>query len=446
MGGGPASGTPTRPPNKNYNKIENTKKTEKPLNTKQYEKSENTKKTESTKKNRRSLKRNKKALVLTNNFTIYGNNCDKIGNKLESLNKVLNDLTPAVFMLQETKRKMADPPIKARNLSNYQVFELNREKDKKDGGKGTAGGGIAIGVLHELKPGLTQQGDDDTECLSVQVTVENQDFLCVTGYGPQLGDPAERKEGFWKYLNEEANTAKDRNLGLIIQMDTNSWVGPEIIPKDPNKQNSNGKLMKHFLEQNPALTVVNALQLCDGSITRQRNTIVGEEKSVLDVYIVCQKVLGIVKHMKIDHEGKHGLSNFHSKRRGQKVTKSDHHAVILTLDLTTPAFKPSRTSHYNFKDKEGQMMFYNVTDNTNQLTEALSTKGTFEFQVSNWEKQMKKLMFQSFPKIQNRKRKFKEDEVGFLLERRKKLKENPSTVETENEITKVELEIVNNIE
>ena len=29
MGGGPASGTSTRPPNKNYNKIENTKKTEK---------------------------------------------------------------------------------------------------------------------------------------------------------------------------------------------------------------------------------------------------------------------------------------------------------------------------------------------------------------------------------------------------------------------------------
>ena len=127
-------------------------------------------------------------------------------------------------------------------------------------------------------------------------------------------------------------------------MDTNSWVGAEIIPKDPNKQNSNGKYMKRFLEQNPALTVVNALQCCDGVITRERNTIAGKETSVLDVYIVCQRVLGIVKHMQIDHEGKHGLSNFNSKKKSGKVTKSDHHAVILTLDLTTPAAKPARTS------------------------------------------------------------------------------------------------------
>ena len=137
---------------------------------------------------------------------------------------------------------------------------------------------------------------------------------------------------------------------------------------------------------------------------------------------------------------------FTPKKGATSHTKSDHHVVILTLDLTTPALKPSRTSHYTFKDKEGQMMFYNVTDSFNKLTEALSTKGTFEFQVSNWEKQMKKLMFQSFPKIRNRKRKFKKDEVGFLLERRKKLRENPPTVETEIEITKVELEIVANIE
>ena len=116
-------------------------------------------------------------------------------------------------------------------------------------------------------------------------------------------------------MDEEVKTAKESNLGLIIQMDTNSWVRPEIIPQDLNKQNGNGKLMKDFLAQNPALTVV---QCCDGSITRQRNTIAGEEKSILDVYVVCQKVLGIVKHMQIDHEGRQGLSSFYSKKGGKK--------------------------------------------------------------------------------------------------------------------------------
>ena len=77
-------------------------------------------------------------------FSIYGNNCNQISNKLESFNKMLSDLIPSIFILQETKRKVSDPPLKVSNLSNYQVFELKREKEKEDGGKGLAGGGVAI--------------------------------------------------------------------------------------------------------------------------------------------------------------------------------------------------------------------------------------------------------------------------------------------------------------
>ena len=93
-------------------------------------------------------------------------------------------------------------------------------------------------------------------------------------------------------------------------MDTNSWVGSDLIPGDPNKLNSNGKLMKRFLEENPALSVINSLKRCDGKITRERKTIHGTERSVLDVFITCSKVLPLIKHMKIDHERKYGLSNF----------------------------------------------------------------------------------------------------------------------------------------
>ena len=114
------------------------------------------------------MKHNKRNTYNKSAFTIYGNNCDKIGNKTESFNKVLSDLSPCVFVLQETKRKQADPPLKITNIINYQVFELRRAKDKKDGGKGLEGGGIAIGVFHELNPVLIRQGDDEAECLSVE--------------------------------------------------------------------------------------------------------------------------------------------------------------------------------------------------------------------------------------------------------------------------------------
>ena len=82
------------------------------------------------------MKHNKRNKSNRSAFTIYGNNCDKIGNKTESFNKVLSDLTPSVFFLQETKRKQTDPPLKLSNVINYQVFELKREKEKKMEGKG----------------------------------------------------------------------------------------------------------------------------------------------------------------------------------------------------------------------------------------------------------------------------------------------------------------------
>ena len=326
------------------------------------------------------------------------------------------------------------------------MFELKREKGKIEGGKGLEGGGIAIGVSHALNPVLTRQGDDEAECLSVVFTVEKQQFLCVAGYGPQLSDHKERKEKFWKYMDEEVKSAKEKNIGLIIQMDSNAWVGADIIPGDPNKQNSNGKLMKLFLEENPALIVVNSLSSCEGTITRQRKTTKGLERSILDVYIVCPKVLLLIKHMQIDHMRNHGLSNFKAKNVVGKVTSTDHHPVILTLDLSIPIIKHERESHYNFKDKVGQMMFQHMTENSSKLEEALSTDGTFQTQVTMWEKQLNSFIYQSFPKIRHRKRKFEEDEVGFLLEERKKLKRNPPTAKIEQEIDEIEKKIASKTE
>ena len=351
---------------------------------------------------------------------------------------MLCDLTPAVFFLQETKRKISDPPFKTENISNYQVFELRREKEKNDGGKGLEGGGLAIGALHGLAPVLTREGDDATECLSVEIKVSNRKFLCVTGYGPQVGDTAERKKGFWDYLEEEAISARERDIGLIIQIDSNSWVGDEVIPGDPNKQNSNGKLMVEFLKRNPTLTVVNSLELCRGLVTRQRKTTRGEEKTVLDVFIVCRKVLPLVKHMEVDHENHYKLTSFKAK----KIVPTDHNSVLLVLNLTIPKDKPDCTSFFNFKNSEGQVNFFHMTDNNNSLSEAFSTDKTFQQQVRDWDRAVKSCMHQSFPKIRHRKRKFRDNDVGVLLEKRKKLRLNPPSAQNDVDIISIEEDIV----
>ena len=56
---------------------------------------------------------------------------------------------------------------------------------------------------------------------------------------------------------------------LIIEMDANSWLWGTVIPGDLNiTTNSNGKLFLNFLHGNKHISLVNALTLYEGVITR----------------------------------------------------------------------------------------------------------------------------------------------------------------------------------
>ena len=213
------------------------------------------------------------------------------------------------------------------------MFELRREKSVQEGGKGLDGGGLAVGALHRLNPVLLRQGSDEVECITVEVTTGVTRLRCVVGYGPQLSDSPARKEMFWDYLDVEVNSAKDEGVGLIIEIDSNAWAGNSIIPRDPNIQNSNGKLLEKFLERNKNITLVNSLPLCEGLITRKRITNCLNEQSVLDLFIVCEKVLPHVVKMHVDEKGEHQLTHFYGIKRTGKVTESDHAKVEIELNI-----------------------------------------------------------------------------------------------------------------
>ena len=72
-------------------------------------------------------------------------------------------------------------------------------------------------------------------------------------------------------------------------MDSNAHLGKDVIKNDVNEQNVNGKLFVLFLERKPNLTVINSLPLCEGSITKMRKTTRGTEKSILDVFVTCER-------------------------------------------------------------------------------------------------------------------------------------------------------------
>ena len=66
--------------------------------------------------------------------------------------------------------------------------------------KNSNGGGLCIGVLKDLRPVWISQGDDEVECLTVEVWANDFPIRIVTAYGPQLGDSMERKTHFWDFI------------------------------------------------------------------------------------------------------------------------------------------------------------------------------------------------------------------------------------------------------
>ena len=156
---------------------------------------------------------------------------------------------------------------------------------------------------------------------------------CCVAYGCQETDSVDKKDDFWKYLDEEVGEATKTGAGLVIQLDGNLWAGSHIIPNDPRPQNRNGKLFEQFLTRNSHLTVVNSLDVCEGLITRSRFRSGKLEESVLDFFVVCHLVLPHISRMVIDEEGKYVLTNYQQVRNGGKAANSDHATQYIDIDL-----------------------------------------------------------------------------------------------------------------
>ena len=143
-------------------------------------------------------------------------------------------------------------------------------------------------------------------------------------------------------------------------MDGNLWGGPKLITGDPNVQNLNGRLFQSFLEAYPHLILVNSLEICEGKLTRVRKTVNREEKSILDFFIICDKLLPYVKKMVID-ENKEFILTSYQKKNGQTVVKeSDHMTLLLDCSINFYQKTEPRQENFNFRNKERLLSFKNI--------------------------------------------------------------------------------------
>ena len=177
-------------------------------------------------KNRRGRRKNAKNISKSMRF--MGVNAAGLRSKLFTFKKVLEELKPSVFFIEETKLKESGK-IK---FDNYIVFEKVR-KTKVNGG------GLAIGCVKELNPTWVREGEEEVEALSIDIFVQNMKIRCCVAYGCQENEEKEKKDLFWSYLDEEVSEASNTRAGLIIQFDGNLWAGDKIVPNDPRSQNKN---------------------------------------------------------------------------------------------------------------------------------------------------------------------------------------------------------------
>ena len=424
-------------------------------------------------KQRKQRGRRKSKRNFEHSLRFLGVNAAGLGSKIMTLKKVVNELSPAVFLIEETKFKN-EGKLK---LENYYIFERIR--------KNRDGGGLALGCLKELQPVWVREGDDLVEALSVEIFVKNLKIRCCVAYGFQESEKVENKENFWKYLDEEVNFASMTDAGFILQFDGNLWAGPDIIPGDQRMQNRNGKLFKNFLERHPQLTVVNSLPICEGKITRSRFRDGELEESILDFFVVCSRILPYVTKMVIDENKKHVLTNYktakestcdeccnklqikkclsihvrshkskepytclecgkyfqtkknnkkHQVKHKRKATDSDHNTVYMDLDLKIENIKPKRKELFNFKNKKCQEEFKKITSNTLELSNCFKNVLPLSKQVNNWLQTLNSYARQAFKKIRIQPSKMKpiKKELAKLIDERNsilKINENRDILE-----------------
>ena len=200
------------------------------------------------------------------------------------------------------------------------------------------GGGLLTAIKDNLNPVLVYLGDDEDELIVVQVNVVSLNIRIFNGYGPQESSNEgnlQVKLNFWQSFEKEIIAAKDENCEIIIELDANAKVGKEVITGDPNNQSANGKILMDIIKRQN-LILLNSSDICQGKITRQRSTVIGDEISILDYIIVSEGLHNNILEVIIDEERSHVLTKYASTTGKQKKSESDHNILFIKFNIFLP--------------------------------------------------------------------------------------------------------------
>jgi exonuclease III len=314
-------------------------------------------------------------------------NAAGLRHKAADLKNKIKFFNSAIFTVQEThfakKGKF--------QMENFVIFEAIRKSKKK--------GGSMLGVHMDLNPVLVKEYSETFELIVVETTIGNTHIRIITGYGPQENWDEKDRLPFFEALECEVASAELEGRSVIISMDANSKLGDEYIPGDPHKQSVNGRLLANIMDRH-ALIVLNGLQEKRvGLITRERHTLTGIEKSVIDFVIMSSDLIKHVESIHIDEEREHVLTKIIKTKKHVKKTESDHNTIQTKINLPWQQKEALQVEIFNFKDTNSLKTFFKLTNETTQLTDIFKNDKPIEVQTKKFIKRINGFIHQSFKKI-----------------------------------------------
>ena len=93
------------------------------------------------------------------------------------------------------------------------------------------------------------------------------------------------------------------------------------------------------------------------------------------------------------------MTNYKPARKGEKAIDSDHFTEYLDINLKVNPLKPVRKEIYNFKCKQSQEVFKEITSNTEEFSNCFEDNNSFFDQIDNWRKVLQAKCQKAFKKI-----------------------------------------------
>ena len=191
---------------------------------------------------------------------------------------------------------------------------------------------------------------------------------------PQEKWEESKQQPFFLALEAEVVKAQCTGKSVIIQIDSNSKLGPEIIPNDPHKMSPNGKQLARIID-NHALIVANSYNKCTGLITRRRVTTHRIEESCIDVVLFSSDLQQHFTSMVIDEKRKHVLTKISKTKKGIIKKESDHHILISEFNnIVAKDTRKEKVEMFNIKNVECQKKFRDYTTNTQMLSSIFNSE------------------------------------------------------------------------